>query len=171
MEKNVSRKSIAEMAGVSKTTVTRVLNGSTSVSEKTRERILSVIKECGYTQNKLAVNISSNKNCNFIAMLVPDMSNYYYLEMFNRMVTELEDYDYTISIYRVSRSNFSRVLDKVIQNRVSAIINPCVRADDRGGSEKNQMREHKSYPSGAWRRPCEGKDKLSSRNGKSVCGA
>ena len=133
MEKNVSRKSIAEMAGVSKTTVTRVLNGSTSVSEKTRERILSVIKECGYTQNKLAVNISSNKNCNFIAMLVPDMSNYYYLEMFNRMVTELEDYDYTISIYRVSRSNFSRVLDKVIQNRVSAIINlafePMTEAD------------------------------------------
>ncbi len=123
MEKNVSRKSIAEMAGVSKTTVTRVLNGSGSVSEKTREKILSLISECGYTHNKIAVNISSNKNCDFIAMLVPDMSNYYYLEMFNRMVTELEDYDYTISIYRVNKSNFSNVLDKVIQNRVAAIIN------------------------------------------------
>ncbi len=133
MEKNVSRKSIAEMAGVSKTTVTRVLNGSESVSEKTREKILSVIAECGYTHNKIAVNISSNKNCDFIAMLVPDMSNYYYLEMFNRMVTELEDYDYTISIYRVNKSNFSKVLDKVIQNRVAAIINlafePMTEAD------------------------------------------
>lgn len=123
MENNVSRKSIAEMAGVSKTTVTRVLNGSASVSEKTRQKILSVIAECGYTHNKLAVNISSNRNCDFIAMLVPDMSNYYYLEMFNRMVTELEDYDYTISIYRVNKNNFSKVLDKVIQNRVAAIIN------------------------------------------------
>ena len=123
MENKVSRKSIAEIAGVSKTTVTRVLNGSASVSEKTRQKILSVISECGYTHNKLAVNISSNKNCNFIAMLVPDMSNYYYLEMFNRMVTELEDYDYTISIYRVNKNNLANVLDKVIQNRVAAIIN------------------------------------------------
>ena len=123
IENKVSRKSIAEIAGVSKTTVTRVLNGSASVSEKTRQKILSVISECGYTHNKLAVNISSNKNCNFIAMLVPDMSNYYYLEMFNRMVTELEDYDYTISIYRVNKNNLANVLDKVIQNRVAAIIN------------------------------------------------
>lgn len=123
MKKNISRKSIAEMAGVSKTTVTRVLNGSTSVSEKTRKKILSVISECGYTHNKLAMNVSSNKNCDFIAMLVPDMSNYYYLEMFNRMVRELENYDYTISIYLVTHNNFAEVLDKVIQNRVVAIVN------------------------------------------------
>ena len=49
MEKNVSRKSIAEIAGVSKTTVTRVMSGSDSVSEKTREKVLSVISEYGYT--------------------------------------------------------------------------------------------------------------------------
>ena len=123
MEKNISRKSIAEIAGVSKTTVTRVLSDSESVSEETRKKVLDVIAELGYTQNKLAMNVSSNKNSNFVAMLVPDMSNYYYLEMFNRMVTAFEDCDYTISIYLVNEHNFSKILDKIIQNRVSAIIN------------------------------------------------
>ncbi len=123
MEKNISRKSIAEIAGVSKTTVTRVLSDSESVSEETRKKVLDVIAELGYTPNKLAMNVSSNKNSNFVAMLVPDMSNYYYLEMFNRMVTAFEDCDYTISIYLVNENNFSKILDKIIQNRVSAIIN------------------------------------------------
>ena len=123
MEKNISRKSIAEIAGVSKTTVTRVLSDPESVSEETRKKVLDVIAELGYTQNKLAMNVSSNKNSNFVAMLVPDMSNYYYLEMFNCMVTAFEDCDYTISIYLVNEHNFSKILDKIIQNRVSAIIN------------------------------------------------
>ena len=122
MSKAVSRKSIAEMAGVSKTTVTRVLSGG-SVSEETRKRVMSVISECGYTHNKLAMNVSCNRNSNFVAMLVPDMSNYYYLEVFNSLVRGFEDYDYTISIYLVNKANFGKVLDKVIQNRVSAIIN------------------------------------------------
>ncbi len=123
MERNVSRKSIAEIAGVSKTTVTRVMNGSDSVSEKTREKVLSVISEYGYTQNKLALNVSNNKNSNFVAMFVPDMSNYYYLEVFNHMVSLFEDYDYTISVYLVTKHNFSKILNKVLENRVSAIIN------------------------------------------------
>ena len=123
MKKNISRKSVAEIAGVSKTTVTRVLNGSELVSEETRKKILDVIAELGYTPNKLAINVSSNKNSNFVAMLVPDMSNYYYLEMFNRMVTAFEDCDYTISIYLVNENNFSKILDKIIQNRLSTIIN------------------------------------------------
>lgn len=122
MAKAVSRKSIAELAGVSKTTVTRVLSGG-SVSEETKKRVMSVISECGYTHNKLAMNVSCNRNSNFVAMLVPDMSNYYYLEVFNSLVGGFEDYDYTISVYLVNKANFNKVLDKVIQNRVSAIIN------------------------------------------------
>ena len=123
MEVRASRKLIAERAGVSKTTVTRVLSGFSSVSDETKKRVLSVIDELGYTQNKLAGNLGRNQNCNFVAMLVPDMTNYYYLEMFDRMVSSLENLDYTVSIYKVSQGNFEQMMDKIIQNRVSAIIN------------------------------------------------
>lgn len=118
-----SRRLIAEKAGVSKTTVTRVLAGFSSVSEETRNRVLAVIDEFGYTQNKLAGNLVRNLNSNFVAMLVPDMTNYYYLEMFDRMVSILENLEYTVSIYKVSESNLKRMVDKIVENRASVIIN------------------------------------------------
>lgn len=108
---------------MSKTTVTRVLEGFPSVSDETRSRVLSIIDELGYTQNKLAGNLGRNQNSSTVAMLVPDMTNYYYLEMFDRTVSILENLDYTVSIYKVSTGNFFHMMDKIISNRVMAIIN------------------------------------------------
>ena len=45
---------IARLANVSKPTVSRVLNGSTLVSAKTRERVLAVARENGYAVNRNA---------------------------------------------------------------------------------------------------------------------
>lgn len=51
---------ISEKAGVSIATVSRVLNGSEKVSEKTREKVLKVIKETGYTPNVFARGLGLN---------------------------------------------------------------------------------------------------------------
>ena len=45
---------ISKRAGVSIATVSRVLNGSDLVSAKTRQRVLAVMEECGYTPNIFA---------------------------------------------------------------------------------------------------------------------
>ena len=42
---------VAKLSGVSIATVSRVVNGSTKVSEKTRRKVLDVIEQCGYTPN------------------------------------------------------------------------------------------------------------------------
>lgn len=123
MDENISKKLIAEKAGVSKRTVTRVLYQNGSVSEKTKEKVMRVIEEVGYTQNKLAISLSKNQNNNFVAMFVPDMTNYYYLEMFDNIMTLLNEREYTVSLYRITKQNFCQVLEHVIQYRVAAIIN------------------------------------------------
>lgn len=123
MDENISKKLIAEKAGVSKRTVTRVLYQNSSVSAKTREKVMQVIEEFGYTQNKLAISLSKNQNNNFVAMFVPDMTNYYYLEMFDNVMKLLNERGYTISLYRITKQNFIQVLEHVIQYRVAAIIN------------------------------------------------
>lgn len=64
-------KEVAEKAGVSITTVSRVLNNPDMVSEKTKERILSVMNELNYTPNWFARNLQNNRT-NVIGMLVPD---------------------------------------------------------------------------------------------------
>ena len=45
---------IADMAGVSIATVSRVVNGSPNVSEKTKKKVLDVIEKADYTPNVFA---------------------------------------------------------------------------------------------------------------------
>ena len=51
---------ISERAGVSIATVSRVLNNSTRVSEKTKQKVLKVMEECGYTPNAFARGLGLN---------------------------------------------------------------------------------------------------------------
>ena len=50
---------ISEKAGVSIATVSRVLNGSNNVSEKTKKKVLDVINQYEYTPNAFARGIRS----------------------------------------------------------------------------------------------------------------
>ncbi len=65
-------KAVAKKANVSVTTVSRVLNHPESVSAKTREHILGVMKQMNYTPNWFARNIQSAKT-GVIGLIVPDM--------------------------------------------------------------------------------------------------
>ena len=67
---------IAEMAGVSIATVSRVVNGSPKVSEKTKDKVLSIIKEAGYTPNVFAQGLGLN-TMHTIGILVPSISDLY----------------------------------------------------------------------------------------------
>ena len=61
MSTNVSIKDVAEAAGVSKSTVSRVINGkgnSTRICPTTQARVLAVAQQLGYQTNLLAQNIS-----------------------------------------------------------------------------------------------------------------
>ena len=51
---------VSEHAGVSIATVSRVLNGNPNVSEKTREKVLKVMDELGYTPNVFARGLGLN---------------------------------------------------------------------------------------------------------------
>ena len=71
---------IAKMAGVSKATVSRVLNESEAVAEDTKERILAIIEEVGYLPNYLARSLKV-KNTKTIGVVVPDIGNPFYFEV------------------------------------------------------------------------------------------
>ncbi|MCF0146485.1 MAG: LacI family DNA-binding transcriptional regulator [Eubacterium sp.] len=65
---------VAKEAGVSPSTVSRVLNNSASVRESTRSKVMAVIKKKEYTPSALARNLSTGRSNN-IAFLVPDIEN------------------------------------------------------------------------------------------------
>jgi LacI family gluconate utilization system Gnt-I transcriptional repressor len=64
---------VAERAGVSKMTVSRVLAGR-SVSQATREKVQKVIDELGYVADAAAGALSSGRS-EFVAVLVPSLSS------------------------------------------------------------------------------------------------
>ena len=51
---------VSEKAGVSIATVSRVINGNTNVSEKTKQKVLKVMNEIGYTPNVFARGLGLN---------------------------------------------------------------------------------------------------------------
>lgn len=78
--RRVTIKDIAQIAGVSYSTVSRALTGSHEVSEATRSRILEICKAEGYRVNVLARSLISSKT-NVIGLIVPDVSNPFYAEV------------------------------------------------------------------------------------------
>ena len=79
-DKTLNIKAVAEKAGVSVATVSRVLNHPDVVSEKTKDHIIDVMKEMDYMPNWFARNLHMNKT-NLIALLVPDILDHCYMEL------------------------------------------------------------------------------------------
>lgn len=70
----VTLKEIADMAGVSTSTVSRVINNSKHVNEDLRKRVLNVLKETNYLPY-VAQNIPVQQNLQLIGVICPQYSN------------------------------------------------------------------------------------------------
>lgn len=84
---HVTRREVAERAGVSTATVSYVVNnGPRPVADKTRQRVLQAIEALGYYPNELARSLSMKQTLT-IGFVVPDLVNPY----FGSMVQQFED--------------------------------------------------------------------------------
>lgn len=66
----VTQKDVADLAGVSFITVSRVVNGESNVKEETKKKVLAAIDKLGYAPNFAGQVLNSGK-CNTIAILTP----------------------------------------------------------------------------------------------------
>lgn len=85
-----SIRDVAKLAGVSTATVSRVINNPNVTSEKTREKVLKAIRECGYTPSSATLFTGISKT---IALFVLDISNPFYTSLMkhlNRIAFENE---------------------------------------------------------------------------------
>ena len=84
--KNVTLKDVAKAAGVSYATVSRALSGSNQIGKSTRERIVRLCDEMGYTGNYVARSMVMKKTY-LLGLVVPAIENEfmsqlaYYVEM------------------------------------------------------------------------------------------
>ena len=78
--KHVTVKDVAKAAGVSYATVSRALSGSSQIGSETRERVLKLCDEMGYTTNFVARSMVT-KRTNLIGLVVPSVDNQFMSEL------------------------------------------------------------------------------------------
>ncbi|MGD9926600.1 MAG: LacI family DNA-binding transcriptional regulator [Sphaerochaeta sp.] len=97
----VSIKDIARMAGVSVSTVSRVLNDRACVSADKRAKILDAIKQTGYVPNRAARDMVS-KHTSTVGIVMPGTFNMFQRQLFSTIEHHLEQFGYHTSFYFAS---------------------------------------------------------------------
>ncbi|NGP87030.1 LacI family DNA-binding transcriptional regulator [Fodinibius halophilus] len=91
---------IAKKAGVSIATVSRVMNKSEGIADKTRKKVLKVADELGYHPQAYAQGLARKKK-NIIMVVVPVLSNYFFMEVLSGIQDEISNYDYDLNIFNI----------------------------------------------------------------------
>lgn len=119
----MSIKQIAEMTGLSITTVSHAINGTRRVSEESKAKIAKAVEEINYKPN-LAAQMMKTQRSKIVALFVPDTepgnsTNCYYFDVMNGARTYLEKNGYSliISTYPEYDGNYDISSNVVLQHR------------------------------------------------------
>ena len=89
---------VAAAAGVSVSTVSRVLNDKADVSAETYERVQQVIEELGYASSLAARGMRSQRT-NVIGLIMPDVYSYYSFDVMRGVNRAIAQLDYDLIVY------------------------------------------------------------------------
>lgn len=132
--KRLSIKDIAEELGLSKTTVSWVLNGKSkdkNISKATQDRILTYAKEYNFRPNLIAQSLSSGKT-NTVGLVVPNITDTFYVQVARAVEIEAEKYGYSM-IYSSSEGDparESRLIQVMTSGKVDGIILASTKKND-----------------------------------------
>ncbi|MBN2305235.1 MAG: LacI family DNA-binding transcriptional regulator [Anaerolineae bacterium] len=93
---------VAREAGVSNSTVSRVVNNSAQVSSRTREKVLNAMMRLGYVVNQQARSLRGGRS-QVVGLLVPDVGNSYIGEIIRGIDDELASNQYDLMLYTTHR--------------------------------------------------------------------
>ena len=96
---------IAKKAGVSRSTVSRVVNANPNVSDDVRKRVLEVIQDTGYHPNAAARTLASQHSWT-IGLLLPHSVSFFFTDPFYPHLTKgiaqaCNQYGYTLALFLV----------------------------------------------------------------------
>ena len=114
---------VARLAGVTPTTVSRVINNRGYISEKTKKRVQEAMDELGYQPNEIARSLTKQKS-NTIGVIVPHISHPYFAKLISNLENEAAKKDYKIILCnsKEKAEKEKQYLDMCKSNRVAGII-------------------------------------------------
>lgn len=120
---NINIYDVSNKAGVSIATVSRVLNGNSRVSDKTRDKVLNAMKELDYTPNVFARGLGLN-TMKTIGIMCIDSSDIYLANAVYYLEQELRKYNYDSILCCTGKdyNNKKSYLELLMSKRVDGII-------------------------------------------------
>jgi LacI family transcriptional regulator len=121
--KTTTMQDVADLAKVSKTTVSHVLNETRPVSEEKRKRVLSAIKELRYQPNILARSLRKRET-GTIGLIVPNNANPFYAEVSMGVESLCFDEGYNVILCNSNRDLEKEIAytELLINKRVDGIL-------------------------------------------------
>lgn len=116
----VTRTDVAKLAGVSTATVSYVLNGSRSMSEKTRKLVLDAVEQLNYKPDMIARSMTKNETRQ-LSFMVNDATNPFYGEIIVGFENAAMERGYFVNIC-TGNKNINDYFDNYIARRVDGVF-------------------------------------------------
>lgn len=111
MKTKITIKDVAELAGVSFKTVSRVTNNEGSVRKETLQKVNDAIRQLNYRPNNAARNLAGNQSYT-LGYVYDNPNAYYILDMQNGILAEYRERGYELIIYPCSANN-THIIDEL----------------------------------------------------------
>ena len=123
MKKKISIFDVAKKSGYSTSSVSRAISNPSSLSEKTRNKILLIIKKLGYVHNSLAGSLKSGKS-GFIIAIIPTLRDSIFTDYIRAIKDQLrkKGYQLLIGVTDYSLEREEEIIRKFLSYRPEGII-------------------------------------------------
>ena len=114
---------VAKKAGVSPSTVSRVMNIPEIVAEHTRQKVMNAVKELAYIPNMMAANMPRRRT-NYIGLIIPDITNIFFSNLVRGVQDVCEKHGYSVLVVNSddSQEKEGRYLKLLYSRRVDGVI-------------------------------------------------
>ncbi|OLN24220.1 LacI family transcriptional regulator [Domibacillus antri] len=114
---------VAEKAGVSIATVSKVVNNTGRISDKTRKRVTEIMQQLDYQPSSVAAALTGKKTFT-IGVLVPDIANPFFAEVARALENNARETGYAIILCSTDyqREREQEYLELLLKKQVDGII-------------------------------------------------
>src|SRR5216683_4093670 len=114
---------VAKLAGVSKSAVSRVIRGESSVSPSSRTAVIAAAEELGYRANAVARSLVQRRTYN-IGVMVSDLHNIFFAEVLDGLYAAAAERGYRALITTGNRDPFAeeRAVEQLLELRADGVV-------------------------------------------------
>src|SRR5690554_2120274 len=129
MECMASSKDVAQEAGVSQATVSRVLNHPERVRSDRRKKVLDAIQKLNYQPNLIARSLVTNKT-RTIAFISGSMRNNFFIDTIDSVTSLASEHGYRTMVFFDGNNSLKDMWNTIKGHQVDGVILSLIKIDD-----------------------------------------